>query len=277
MKGIFKVLKWIVLVIVIIFVIIFVVSGIRSCSNNNDNTVSKKDSLTAEKVSKPQKLVLVKGGAVADIILPDFYIGKYEITNAEWAAIMGSGVEDMNPRAYVEWFDAIEYCNRRSLQEGLTPCYSINSNGTNPDDWPSGWKESYPYNNVSCDWKALGYRLPTEKEWEYAAQGGLKTHGYTYSGSNDLDEVGWYEGNSGGTPHPVGQLTPNELGIHDMSGNLWEWCWSDDEVSRSEANRVYRGGSFDYEADFCTVSSRFDHDATRSYSNVGFRVCRISP
>jgi len=228
---------------------------------------------TAEDGQKPipDNFVFVEGGTVAGITVGDFYIDKYELTNSEWNAVMGSGGGDNYPKAYVSWFNAIEYCNRRSMQEGLPPCYSYLSYGTNPDNWPAGWNTNP--SNVSCDWSAIGYRLPSEAEWEYAARGGLQTHGYTYSGSNDLTLVGWYYGNSGYNSHPVGQLAANELGTFDMSGNLWEWCW--DVFSGSF--RVIRGGGFTDIADYCTVSGRSYLDATYSYSDFGFRICRVSP
>ncbi len=230
----------------------------------------------------PPEMIYVPGGTIYPaegiftdgLTVSDFYISKYELTNAEWEAVMGSGGGDTYPHNYVSWFGAIEYCNRRSLQEGLTPCYSYLAYGTNPDDWPAGWNSDYiNHVNVSCDWNAIGYRLPSEAEWEYAARGGLQTHGYTYSGSNNLDEVGWYSGNSGGLSHPVGQLAPNELGTYDMSGNLWELVW--DVYSGSD--RVGRGGGWCSIAGVCTVSSRSNGNATLSHSYIGFRCVRVFP
>ena len=222
----------------------------------------------------PENFVSVQGGTVAGITVSDFYIDKYELTNAEWNAVMGSGGGDTYPHAYVSWFGAIEYCNRRSIMEDLPPCYSYLAYGTNPDNWPSGWNSTSGNSlNVSCDWNAPGYRLPSEAEWEYAARGGLQTHGYTYSGSNDLNLVGWYDGNSGGSSHPVGQLAPNELGTYDMSGNLWELVW--DVYSGSD--RVGRGGGWCSIAGVCTVSSRSNGNATLSHSYIGFRCVRVFP
>ena len=237
---------------------------------------------TIELLPVPENFVFVPGGTIYPAVgiytdgltVSDFYISKYELTNAEWNAVMGSSGGDTYPHAWVSWFDAIEYCNRRSLQEDLPPCYRYLDYGTNPDDWPFGWNtNSGNAVNVSCDWNAPGYRLPSEAEWEYAARGGLQTHGYTYSGSNDLNLVGWYSGNSGGSSHPVGQLAPNELGTYDMSGNLWELVWD----VYSGPGRVLRVGSWYLYSDYCSVSFRDDFNATSSDYGIGFRCVRVFP
>ena len=216
---------------------------------------------------------------VHEVRVSSFWIGKYQITQKEWVEVMGKNPSeykgDRLPVQNVSWYDAVEYCNKRSIREGLTPCYSYSSYGTNPANWPAGWNTSdYNHDNVSCDWNALGYRLPTEEEWEYAARGGLETHGYTYSGSNDIDEVAWYSGNksSSGTKQ-VGSKLPNELGIYDISGNVWEWCW---DIYRG-ACRVVRGGSWFNFASNCAVSYRSGYGAALSGNDLGFRVCRVSP
>ncbi len=246
----------------------------------------------------PENFVLVGGGTfnngTSDVTISSFYIDKYELTQAGYQAVMGvnpsyyTGVTN-GPVEQVSWFNAIEYCNRRSLQEGLTPCYSYSTYGTNPDSWPGGWNTSYTnHTNVSCNWAANGYRLPTEMEWQFAARGGNQTHNYTYSGSNTIGDVAWYSSNSGSTTHTVGTKAPNELGTFDMSGNVWEWCWdiygsypsgaqTDPHGATSGSDRVLRGGSWYYNAGHCTVSSRGYSNATRTDFDIGFRCVRVSP
>jgi len=141
----------------------------------------------------------------------DFYIDDFVVTQGDWNQIM-----DYNPSYFkndelpvecVGWHEAVLFCNKKSKKDGLQPCYTINSE------------------NVECDFTANGYRLPTEAEWEFAAIGGNKSKGYRYAGSDKLDEVAWYAKNAGKTTHPRGQKLPNELGLYDMCGNVFEWCW----------------------------------------------------
>lgn len=203
----------------------------------------------------PENMVMVKGGSflmgtdniateeepVHNVTLESFYIGKYEVTQKEWKEVMGNNPSiftgDDLPVDSTDWYMAVEYCIKRSVKEGLTPCYSGSGD------------------NIACNFAADGYRLPTEAEWEYAAVGGIKSHDYKYSGSNNPDEVAWHEINCGDKTQPVGLKKPNELGIYDMSGNIWEWCWDwyDPEYYKnspeknprgpeSGKNRSYRGG-----------------------------------
>ncbi len=241
----------------------------------------------------------VQGGTfnngTSDVTISSFYIAKYEITQSEYQAVMGSnpasgyGVGDTYPVYYVSWFNAVEYANRRCLLEGLTPCYSYSSYGTNPDNWPVGWN-AYLNNdtNVICNWTANGYRLLTEMEWEFAARGGNLTHDYTYSGSNSVGDVAWYYDNSGITTHIVGAKTANELGIFDMTGNVLEWVWDrygsypsgsqyNPTGASSGLQRVFRGGCFYVISIDCTVSIRGSYFPPYSTYASGFRLCRISP
>ena len=246
----------------------------------------------------PANFLLVTGGTfnngTSAVTLSSFYIDKYELTQAEYQAVMGTNPSNFTgvsngPVEMVSWFNAIEYCNRRSIQEGLTPCYSYSTYGTNPATWPVGWNTSDTnHTNVACNWTANGYRLPTEMEWMFAARGGNQTHNYTYSGSNDLNEVGWYNSNSGNTTHTVGTKEPNELGLYDMSGNVSEWVWdiygeypsgsqNNPTGASSGSNRVRRGGSWYGSAGGCAVTFRYYGNATYSNDYIGFRCVRIFP
>jgi formylglycine-generating enzyme required for sulfatase activity len=255
----------------------------------------------------PANIVFVQGGTFSRrdsngpypnppvmVTLSSFYIDKYEVTQASYQTVMGTNPSwfSGNPNRPVErvsWFKAIEYCNRRSMQEGLTPAYSYGSYGTNPSNWPSGWNTSYTnHTNVSCNWSADGYRLPTEMEWMFAAKGGNQSQGYTYSGSNTIGDVAWYSSNSSIRTWNVGLKDSNELGTFDMSGNVCEWVWdiygtypSGNQTNPtgpvSGSNRVFRGGGWGFEDDSCTVSGRAGDNATYGSAEIGFRCLRVSP
>ena len=181
----------------------------------------------------------------------------------------GSGYADSIdcPVMKVTWYGAAEYANWLSAESGLTPVYTIN--GT----------------SVTANWSANGYRLPTEAEWEYAARGGNASKGYLYAGSDNADEVGWYSSNSGQSTHPVGGKAPNELGLYDMSGNVYEWCWdwkgsyssgsqSNPRGPASGSNRVIRGGSWSNRARYLRSANRYNDSPGYSSSNLGFRLVR---
>ena len=181
----------------------------------------------------------------------DYYIGKYEVTQALWKAVMGNNPSNFKgdnlPVEKVRWDDCQEFIIKLNRITGKT------------------------------------FRLPTEAEWEYAARGGNKSRGYQYSGSNNLSDVAWYSGNSGSVSHAVGTKQANELGIYDMSGNVWEWCqdWKGEYSSSSLVNptgansgsdRVYRGGSWSYIAQYCRSSFRLNYPPDFRSHNLGFRL-----
>ena len=242
------------------------------------------------------------------IITKPFYMGKFEITQAEYAkycSYTGSsspsssyGDGDNYPAYFVSWYDALVYCNKRSIAEGLTPCYSINDS-TNPEEWgelPTAWDDPLrdTWDAVECDWNANGYRLPTEAEWEYAARAGDNTvDSLTYSGTSDVNKLGdyaWYKDNSNSTTHEVGTKLQNAFGLYDMSGNVHEWCWNwftseYDENTEGGNNptgassgsfRVGRGGCWNFNSDYCVVSCRSDNYSGGRFINLGFRVVRAS-
>ena len=209
-----------------------------------------------------------------------FQIGKYEVSWGEWKEVRAwgiangysdlagvgdtypSGSADNFPVINVSWYDAVKWMNAKSEKEGLTPVYQV-----------SGAVYKTGQSAPTLDSSANGYRMPTEAEWEWAARGGVSTQGYTYSGSNDVNAVAWYYDNSSNGTKAVGIKNSNELGIHDMSGNVWEWC---DDVAYTSDRRI-RGGSWNNNADNCTVANRDNNNnPDNRNNNIGFRLARSS-
>ena len=189
------------------------------------------------------------------ILTNDYYMGKYEVTQALWEAVMGSNPSicegDNLPVETVSWNDCQEFISKLNSMTGRK------------------------------------FRLPTEAEWEYAARGGKRSRGYQYSGNSNISDVAWYDGNcvniSGINTHPVGKKQANELGIYDMTGNVWEWCqdWYGSYSSSSQTNptgsysgsdRVYRGGSWDCSARLCRSSCRFIISPDFHINGLGLRL-----
>ena len=225
---------------------------------------------TATSLPDKPEVILVQGGSFTmgsrveknetphSVTLSGYSIGKYTVTVGQYkkyCAATGTampeapswGWNDMHPMVKVNYNDAVAYCN-----------------------WLGG--------KFGGDW-----HLPTEAQWEFAARGGNKSGNYTYSGSDNLDEVAWYKANSGRNQEPVGLKKPNELGIYDMSGNVWEWCndWYGDYGATAQTNpkgpasgpaRVSRGGGCKFAASFCRVAYRILNLPTDSNDALGFRV-----
>ena len=203
-----------------------------------------------------------------------FFMAKTEVTWAEfqtvrtWAAAngydigsVGAGRGPNRPVTDVNWYHAVKWCNARSEKEDLSPVYKVGTAVYRTGD-------AIP----TVDATANGYRLPSEKEWEFAARGGVKTNGYEYSGSNDINAVAWYSSNSGSSTQDVATKLANELGLSDMSGNVWEWCFD----IYSGSSRVYRGGGLLDGAFNCPVANRYIIIPTFTTSYFGFRVARSS-
>jgi formylglycine-generating enzyme len=168
----------------------------------------------------------------------------------------------------VSWYDAVAYANWLSSRDGLTPAYTVT--GT----------------NVIWNRSANGWRLPTEAEWEYAARGGRSSRNTTYAGSDDFGSVAWYDRNSGSKTQPVAGKQANELGLYDLSGNVWEWCWDwyGAYPNRAETNpggpasgthRVLRGGSWISYATSTRVAYRIRSDPGNRNFSLGFPLVRL--
>ncbi|MDR0402694.1 MAG: formylglycine-generating enzyme family protein [Treponema sp.] len=221
---------------------------------------------------------------IHEVSLKSFFISETEITQELYQAVMNQNPALFKGAEYpvenVSWFDAVKFCNALSEQLGFAPAYTIDGD------------------TVSWDRGSRGFRLPTEAEWEYAARGGqngflgeLTRAGYAgsltvnYTGNLTIGDAAWYAANSGRRTQPVRKKFPNELGLYDMSGNVWEWCWDwfgdypsdsvyDPEGPPSGRNRVFRGGAFVNPVNQLRVSFRVGNPPSSKANSVGFRIAQ---
>ena len=266
-------------------------AGNSGVSIPKDFVKVKGTTITGKESWTPSSRVFVSGRSIT---IPDMYVCDHEVTRGEFKEVMGTDPSTANaydkdgnkltgdavlnnPVNYVNWYAAIAYCNKLSLKENLTPCYSVRG----VTDWENLDYSSIPtdsdtnWDELTYDKEADGYRLPTEAEWEWLARGG---ENYTYAGSNTVDDVAWYTTNTNDTgSREVKTKQANGYGLYDMSGNVYEWCydWYDtvssstaDTGASSGSNRVQdakltefckqnsRGGSWNNNASNCAVSNR---------------------
>ncbi|MEC0228300.1 formylglycine-generating enzyme family protein [Paenibacillus alba] len=188
--------------------------------------------------------------------IKSFLLAPYPVTKALYDVISKNSLTcdgDQKPVVNVSWHDAISFCNHLSQQAGLQPFYS------NPNDGES----------VICHWQSNGFRLPSEAEWQYACKAG--TTGYRYG---EIDHIAWYRDNSGGSIHEIGTKEPNDWGLYDMLGNVWEWCWDVYDVNVYGSYRIFRGGSWAEEARGCGASCRRRSHPSLAIDDLGFRLAR---
>ena len=217
-------------------------------------------------------------------------MSRFQVTQELYHAVMGNNpsnfssnpaegeIQGKRPVELVTWFDAVEFCNRLSEREGLTPVYTIT--GRTP-------ATGHPITEatVTVNWSANGYRLPTEAEWEYACRAGSTTNWHFGNTESELVNYAWYSVNSNSRTHQVGLKLPNAWGLHDMHGNVWEWCWdrwantfpnpADLNNPRGPASgdiRVVRGGSWSSTASDTQSAIRGSSNPGLRNFNRGFRL-----
>jgi formylglycine-generating enzyme required for sulfatase activity len=276
------------LISILIISLVFV-----SCLKQNDFVLINGGTFAmGSPASEPERYE--KEGPQHQVTVRSFYMGKYEVTQKEYQEVMGANPSDFKggrlPVDQVSWYDAVEYCNKRSQKEGLTPAYTINKDLEDPYNTDKFDETKW---TVTLNKEADGYRLPTEAEWEYACRAGTTTPFST--GNNITTRQANYDGNYPYNNNnkgkyrkktmPAGSFAPNPWGLYDMHGNVWEWCWDwygkysdegqvDPEGAASGSGRVLRGGTWNESASGVRSAFRYYDYLYVRYFDIGLRLAR---
>ena len=264
--------------IITVFVLLGTLALLQSCERKEPKETSEETKTGTEtETETTTKMVLLPAGTFImgeesevdspphEVSVSSFHIDAYLVTQEEYEKLMHDNPSrwkgSNNPVEQVRWSDAVRFCNARSEAEGLQPCYDLTT-----------WK---------CDFNANGYRLPTEAEWEYACRAGTKTSYFFGNDASKLKDYAWYDKNSGGKPHPVGEKNPNPWGLYDMSGNVWAWCndfykvdyytespKEDPRGPETGETKIVRGGAWKFSAESCRSGYRYNEDP--GYADVCF-------
>ena len=251
------------------------------------NTLQKQIlELRGDSTAEPSKIENSGSKNLPDMVsIPNKYymIGMHPVTQELWESVMGNNPSQYKgkhrPVECLSWTDCIRFCNKLSERDGFTKAYRIKTY--------DGEDEDIEASDVVCDFQADGYRLPTDWEWWFAATG---NQALAYSGSDDIDDVAWYQDNSDGHTHDVGTKNPNGFGIYDMNGNVHEWCWdwwdrytwenygqppTEDSKGPEEGTaKLIRGGTFDSSAEYCRLDKQVWAYVDGMEDYVGIRLCR---
>lgn len=239
---------------------------------NNDEKNSGEESSGEEKGGEEEKLsvemTLRRISPDGQAVMEAFYIGTHEVTQGEFAQVMKRPAAPAVPAAVpaaVSWYEAVEFCNRLSETEGRDPYYKLEHIKRDQN----GRIEKATVTVAG----GSGYRLPTGVEWEYACRAGAATKFFFGNNADNLKRHAWYQDNAQGAPQPVGAKEPNRWGLHDMHGNVFEWCFDD----TGDGNRVLRGGSFGQRAENCEIDALHRLQPRHSDRQTGFRIVRSDP
>ncbi len=276
----------------VIFILSLILILFQGCKRKSPDETAKGTSNTTIEVKAESgtEMALIEAGRFTmgdekeidatphEVAISSFYIDIYPVTQEQYKKVMTENPSrwkgDKNPVEQVRWSDAVKYCNARSQQENLQPCYDLQT-----------WQ---------CNFEANGYRLPTEAEWEYACRAGSKTQYFFGNDSSKISDYAWVDSNAGGKPRQVGQKKPNPWDLYDMCGNVWEWCNDFYQVDyyqqspgenprgpKTGETKVVRGGAWKFSADSSRSGYRYNEDPGYSdvcfgYDIYGFRCVRNS-